>query len=687
MTINEIHQKYFHTKSITKHRDADGFKLWINCALRTIPIMPEADTFSSIFITWDEGYLMHQDKFFDDIVESLKVLNCGNRLFFDDIPEWLISYMFEKFKNEVTDFGISIIHIENVGYIIARPTEGSLKMYNTYSLDEYLKKMDEYVVCGIAKNEDNYIEDWVKFHLRIGFDHIYLYDNNAPDKAKYAGMLKQYIDAGKVTVIDVRHLSGQQVAAYMSAYYGFPFKYMAIIDIDEFVWLNERGKYSNIKDFIEDVEKDSQPNAGITIQWKCYQGSDEPVDPKIPIWEANPTPIDPRFRKGNRPELINGWPKTIYKNGYNIKSHEHFGWEFNDRLHEFSMQLINCYGDRYVNKCFRFKTSDPGDDPVCIRHYLIRDVENVYYNKYLRGHAGVEDKDKIIGADGWDWWQWFHNMNYMTDVTPVISKHDQLFLRSKGMKINYTFHPDTIIINNKLNGNLTINSVINGLLTDVMNYCSSIYIENTVRAVDDFKQPDYRDQFNVSKDDYDFDFLCHFISTNSFCGHIMDQEPWLVGNGIQDPIVINIGFPLDCMYNEYDDKKTLEYIEWIRRFLNPANLRFMLRLIIEHPTYFIFPAFSITRSETCAGWKDVLNEWLPSIGLTIPECGLSNNTFITSMSNYLKLKDYQQKFVDKFGSFSDKNIVDNIKGGYTTPYHAYIYSYPALFKDLFFLSI
>lgn len=687
MTIREIHKRYFHTKSITKHKDAEGFKLWTDCELCDIPTINDIDTYSSIFILWDADYLIHQDKFFDDIVESLKVLNCGNRLFFEHIPEGIVSYMFEKFKNEITDFGISIIHIENVGYIIARPTDGSLKMYNTYSLDEYLKKMDEYVVCGIAKNEDDYIEDWVRFHLRIGFDHIYLYDNNAPDKAKYADILKQYIDAGKVTVIDIRHLSGQQVASYMSAYYGFPFQYMMMLDIDEFVWLNERGNYSNIKDFIEDVERDKEPNIGVTLQWKCYQGSDEPVDPGIPIWEANTIPINGTFRKGCRPELINGWPKTIYKNGYNIKTHEHYGWEFNDRLGEFNLSLLNCYGDKFTTINMRYKTSDPGDDPACIRHYIIRDVKNVYYNKYLRGHAGVDKNNSDIGEDGWQWWQWYHNMNYMTDITPVISKHDQLFLYSKGMRMNYTFHPNVIIINNKLSNNTTINSAINKIMIDLLGQCSAIYIENIVNSIDDFEQHDYRDKLNIEKDDYDFDFLCQYVYSSSYCGHMFMQEPWLISNGIQDPIVVNIGFPLDCMYNEYDEKQTSEYINWLRRFFNPVNVRFMFRMIIEHPTYFIFPTFSILHSNDCDGWKKVLDEWLPTIGLNISQSGLSNNTFVTSLDNYLKIKDYQQKFQNRFGLFSDKNIIDNIKGGYTTPYHAYIYSYPSLFKDVFYLTI
>ena len=35
-----------------------------------------------------------------------------------------------------------------------------------------------YAICAIAKNENNYINDWVNWHINIGFDHIYLYDNN-----------------------------------------------------------------------------------------------------------------------------------------------------------------------------------------------------------------------------------------------------------------------------------------------------------------------------------------------------------------------------------------------------------------------------------------------------------------------------------------------------------------------------
>ena len=33
------------------------------------------------------------------------------------------------------------------------------------------------VIVAIAKMEQDYIEEWVKYHLHLGFDQIFLYDN------------------------------------------------------------------------------------------------------------------------------------------------------------------------------------------------------------------------------------------------------------------------------------------------------------------------------------------------------------------------------------------------------------------------------------------------------------------------------------------------------------------------------
>ena len=33
-------------------------------------------------------------------------------------------------------------------------------------------------ICAVVKDEDRYLEEWLLYHLGIGFDHIYMYDDS-----------------------------------------------------------------------------------------------------------------------------------------------------------------------------------------------------------------------------------------------------------------------------------------------------------------------------------------------------------------------------------------------------------------------------------------------------------------------------------------------------------------------------
>ena len=66
--------------------------------------------------------------------------------------------------------------------------------------------MNPVIVC-IAKIESNYIEEFVKYHLALGFSTIYIYDNE--DNPTYESLLCGY--ANKVKVI---HLPYNNSNAY-----------------------------------------------------------------------------------------------------------------------------------------------------------------------------------------------------------------------------------------------------------------------------------------------------------------------------------------------------------------------------------------------------------------------------------------------------------------------------------------
>ena len=52
-----------------------------------------------------------------------------------------------------------------------------------------------YCLFAMAKMEEDYIVEWVNYHLDIGFTNIYLYDNEF--EPKYDNILKSELDQDK----------------------------------------------------------------------------------------------------------------------------------------------------------------------------------------------------------------------------------------------------------------------------------------------------------------------------------------------------------------------------------------------------------------------------------------------------------------------------------------------------------
>lgn len=160
------------------------------------------------------------------------------------------------------------------------------------------------IVC-IAKKEHDYIEEFVKYHLALGFTHIYLYDNE--DVPIYEKMLDKYNQY--MTVIHIPHNNYHKGVQYVAldhfkTYYMFndTITHIAHIDIDEFIVLK---KHKNICDFINEyIVGDCQ---GIGMNWRFFGSSG--------LTEKNNEPLTIRFTmcqkdgKGYGNELI----KTLFK--------------------------------------------------------------------------------------------------------------------------------------------------------------------------------------------------------------------------------------------------------------------------------------------------------------------------------------------------------------------------------------
>ncbi|HSM34488.1 MAG TPA: glycosyltransferase family 92 protein, partial [Anaerolineae bacterium] len=89
------------------------------------------------------------------------------------------------------------------------------------------------IVC-IVKDEAEYLEEWLGYHIAVGVDHFLIYDNGSSDGS--AALLERYINHGLVTRIDWP-LGGGQLAAYNHALrmFGATARWLAYYDVDEFL--------------------------------------------------------------------------------------------------------------------------------------------------------------------------------------------------------------------------------------------------------------------------------------------------------------------------------------------------------------------------------------------------------------------------------------------------------------------
>ena len=113
-------------------------------------------------------------------------------------------------------------------------------------------------VTAIFKNEAPYLKEWIDYHLLAGVEHFYLYKE----------VLAPYIEKNLVTLID---WSGKlaMYPAYNDATekYRFDCRYMAFIDLDEFIFPKSNQSVSEVVDEILLKNPDA---ASLGINWQCF---------------------------------------------------------------------------------------------------------------------------------------------------------------------------------------------------------------------------------------------------------------------------------------------------------------------------------------------------------------------------------------------------------------------------------
>ena len=110
-------------------------------------------------------------------------------------------------------------------------------------------------MCAIFQNEAPYLKEWIEYHLLIGIEHFWLYNNDSSDN--YLDILNPYIQKGIVELIDWPSPPEVDWTPYQKQAYNDCIKkvenqtkWLAILDIDEFIVIaNTKNLSQNLKPY------------------------------------------------------------------------------------------------------------------------------------------------------------------------------------------------------------------------------------------------------------------------------------------------------------------------------------------------------------------------------------------------------------------------------------------------------
>lgn len=153
------------------------------------------------------------------------------------------------------------------------------------------------LVC-IAKNEDNYIAEWVEYHVKLGFENVFVYENNWRCKYEHPKLIKIPFDGVSQQINAYNHWLTNKKNEY---------DWVAFFDVDEFLVLK---KHKNVQDFVLDYKGRN----GIGVNWYMFgNNGHEKVDGEFSQVR--------RFTK--RGEKMNHHVKTILNCSTNCRMSVH----------------------------------------------------------------------------------------------------------------------------------------------------------------------------------------------------------------------------------------------------------------------------------------------------------------------------------------------------------------------------
>ena len=240
-------------------------------------------------------------------------------------------------------------------------------------------------ICTVIKNEHQYLDEWIKYHLDLGIDHIFIYEDI--DSTSHIDITKNYEQVSLSPVFNIltvaqrneaKRLKQQNRINVQNLYFKTMLKNLSdegtynwcfLIDIDEFI---------TCKNLQEAVSLFSNYDA-FTMSWECYGACNHINKPAGGVLESYP-------KKSNG--FVDNDPIFHTKICFNLKTYKSTNYWMN---HQPSDSCKWCRTDFSQDRRRDIFNS------IYLRHYITKSWEEYIDKKYKRGYfIGISRTDDFF---------------------------------------------------------------------------------------------------------------------------------------------------------------------------------------------------------------------------------------------------------------------------------------------------
>ena len=127
-------------------------------------------------------------------------------------------------------------------------------------------------LCALVKDETPFVREWVSYHYYLGFERIFLYDNES--RIPLRETLADFCRADICETFTIQGLAQQNIAYnHCSTHDGQDCEWLAFFDLDEFLCLKQDD---DIRVLLQDYESYS----ALSVQWDVFSSSGHITRPR-----------------------------------------------------------------------------------------------------------------------------------------------------------------------------------------------------------------------------------------------------------------------------------------------------------------------------------------------------------------------------------------------------------------------